>query len=63
MKEYAHTDAAHYKVTPLKGDFIKSIESIRDVHFVPTQIDLFLGMTAGLVNRINERLEQLRTSG
>jgi hypothetical protein len=58
--EYAHLDASSYRVTPYKGDFIKSIESIRDVCFTEKEIDLFLLMTDGLLARITERMEQLR---
>jgi len=47
-------------VTPYKGDFIKSIENIRDVRFTEKEIDLFLLMTDGLLARITERMEQLR---
>ncbi|MBI1868291.1 MAG: hypothetical protein HYS06_08365 [Methylocystis sp.] len=58
--EYAHSDASSYSVTPYKGDLIKSIESIRDVRFTEKEIDLFLLMTAKLLARITERMEQLR---
>jgi hypothetical protein len=50
-----------YKVRPLKGNFIKSIDHIRDVFFTAAEIDLFLTMTAGLDARIRERMEQVRT--
>jgi hypothetical protein len=58
--EYAHLDASRYRVTPYKGDLIKSIENIRDVRFTEKEIDLFLLMTDGLLARITERMEQLR---
>jgi hypothetical protein len=59
-QEYAHTDAAVHKVIPLKGDFIKSIESLRSAFFSPAQITLFLDMTDALMERIRDRMEQLR---
>jgi hypothetical protein len=58
---YAHSDAKRHNVIPLKGDRIRSIASgIIDVWFTPTEIDIFLGMTAGLMTRIDKRMEQLR---
>jgi len=61
-KEYAHSDASSYNVTPYKG-LIKSVESIRDVYFSPTEIDFFIHMTDGLMTRIADRMEQLRLGG
>jgi hypothetical protein len=60
---YAHSDAKRYKVTPYKGDLIRSVENIVDVYFSPAEIDIFLGMTAGLTTRIDARMEQLRKGG
>jgi hypothetical protein len=57
---YAHSDAKRHDVRPLKGDLVRSIQSITDVSFSHAEIDIFLGMTAGLVTRIDERMEQIR---
>jgi hypothetical protein len=57
---YAHSDAKRYMVRPFKGDLIRSIENIIDVYFSPAEIDIFLGMTVGLLTRTDERMEQLR---
>ncbi|MBC9883703.1 hypothetical protein G8O24_41205 [Bradyrhizobium sp. INPA01-394B] len=61
-QEYAHSDASTISVKPLKG-VIRSIQSIRDLRFVPAELKLFLGMTAGLFSRIHERMEEIRLSG
>jgi hypothetical protein len=59
-EEYAHTDASTIRVRPLKGDFIKSIDSIRDVRFSPGELNMFVAMTTGLVRRLQLRLEEVR---
>jgi hypothetical protein len=62
-KEYAHSDASTYTVTPYKGGSIISAVNIRDVRFTEQEIDLFLLMTDGLLARITERMEELRLGG
>jgi hypothetical protein len=55
-------DASTISVKSLKGT-IRSIQSIRDLRFLPAELKLFLGMTAGLLQRIQLRLEEIRLSG
>jgi hypothetical protein len=60
---FAHSDSKHHRVTPLKGDLVKSIDRLFDVSFSPEQIDTFLNMTKSLLTRISARMEEIRVSG
>jgi hypothetical protein len=60
---YAHSDANRHNVRVLKGDLFLSIRNITDVSFNHAEINIFLGMTAGLVTRIDERMERIIRRG
>lgn len=49
-------------VTPLKGDLVKSFESMRYAHFTAPELELFMVMTDALCERITDRMEDIRTA-
>lgn len=62
-QQYARSDASTISVRPLKGSVVTDISSIRDIYFSPSELKLFLGMTARLSTRTHERLQEIRLSG
>jgi hypothetical protein len=58
-KQYAHGDASTIQVRPLKGD-VPWIAGLRQVHFSSEELTLFLTMTGGLIDRIEQRMEEIR---
>lgn len=61
-KVHAHTDENSYEIRPYDNAFIKSIDRIPYTHFTVEEIDLFLNMTAGVVRRIADRMEEIHSS-
>ncbi len=61
-EQYAHSDASSISMRPLKGSVVKNIQSIRDLRFPAGELKLFIEMTLGLCNRIQERLEEIHAS-
>jgi hypothetical protein len=62
-QQYTHSDASTISVRPLKNNRATSIQSIRDLCFSPSELELFLEMTARLSGRIQQRLEEIRLRG
>ncbi len=59
-KVYAHTDRDSYQIKPLKGKFIKSIDSLQYPHFSVEETTKFLSMTGRLIASISARMENIR---
>lgn len=62
-EQYAHTDPSTASVRPLKGEFITSIQSISSERFSAVDLKMFVSMTGGVMDRIQERIRVIRLSG
>lgn len=61
-EQFAHTDPISYEIRPYDDPYIKSVDMVPETYFTAEEIDLFLEMTGGVLNRINSRMEEIHAS-